>query len=688
MPGFSPLEGALAAAAGWLLIAVLSLFPQGNAAFARRLAFPLGALAGLALAGFGLEAVWLPSAQFTLPLGLPELPFHLRIDPLASFFLMLLGAVAAGISVYAAGYFRDEAPGRLALIGLQYHLFLASMAFVILADDAYLFMVAWETMALSSYFLVTTDHRERAIRSAGFLYLLIAHIGAIAILLCFGVMHGGKGDYTFDALRAAELTPLWATVAFLLAFFGFGAKAGMIPLHAWLPEAHPAAPSPVSALMSGIMLKTAIYGMVRVIYDLIGGVRWEWGMLVLVIGAATTLFGVLYALMQHDLKRLLAYHSVENIGIILLGLGLSMVFLGFGHPAAGILGLIAALYHTLNHAVFKGLLFLGAGSILHSAKLRNLNDMGGLIRPMPKTAFYFLIGALAISALPPLNGFVSEWLTFQTALQAPLLQNGVVRSLVPLFAAILALAGALTAMCFVKVYGVAFLGQPRKIGDGARSHSAGGDREKRSGSVPDFEIHDAGNMERFGMAWLAAGCFVLGLFPTSFLLMLNRVGVSLTGQGLSAQALESSWLWLVPTAPGQASYSPVIFLLVIVGVTLLAFALVRRFYHGRVRFADPWDCGFPAQTARMQDTADAFGQPIRHVFGPIYLMERHLPSPDDPAPRYRLRIEDRHWHLLYLPVARLAAFLSSRIGMLQQGKISIYLLYSFLTLIALLVFVR
>jgi formate hydrogenlyase subunit 3/multisubunit Na+/H+ antiporter MnhD subunit len=668
MPGATPLEGALAAATAWLALAALSLVPAGAAAFARRAAFPLGAAVGAALALTGLEAIWLPPEQMTLPLGLPELPFHLRLDPLAGFFLMLLGAVSAGISVYAAGFFREEASGRLALIGLEYHAFLASMAFVILADDAYLFMVAWESMALSSYFLVTTDHRQASIRSAGFLYLLIAHLGAIAILLCFGVMHAGQGDYSFDGLRAVELTPFWSTVAFLLAFFGFGAKAGMIPLHAWLPEAHPAAPSPVSALMSGIMIKTAIYGMVRVIYDLIGGVRWEWGMVVLVIGAGTTLFGVLFALMQHDLKRLLAYHSVENIGIILLGLGMSMVFIGFGHPEAGVLGLIAGLYHTINHAVFKGLLFLGAGSILHSAKLRDLNEMGGLIRPMPKTAFYFLIGALAISALPPLNGFVSEWLTFQTALQSPILENGVVRSLLPLFAAALALAGALTAMCFVKVYGVAFLGQPRKA----------------SQDTP----HDAGNLERFGMAWLAGACFVLGLFPATFLLMLNRVGASLTGQGLSAEALQSSWLWLVPTAPASASYSPLVFLAVIVGVTLLTFLLVRRFYHGRVRFADPWDCGFPEQSARMQDTADAFGQPIRHVFGPVYLMQRRLPAPDDPAPRFSLKVEDRHWYLVYLPVARLAAWVSSKIGLLQRGRISIYLLYSFVTLIALLVFVR
>jgi formate hydrogenlyase subunit 3/multisubunit Na+/H+ antiporter MnhD subunit len=676
-PLSSPLLDSLAAAASWLAVAALALIPAGNACFARRLAFPLGALIGLALAGFGLQSIWMHAEQLTLPLGLPDLPFHLRIDPLAGFFLLLLGSVSAGVSIYAIGYFRRETAGRLMLIALQYHLFLASMAFVILADDAYLFMVAWETMALSSYFLVTTDHKVPAIRSAGFLYLLIAHLGAIAILLCFGVMNGGEGDYTFDALREAELQPRWATVAFLLAFFGFGAKAGMIPLHAWLPEAHPAAPSPVSALMSGIMLKTAIYGMIRVIYDLIGNVRWEWGILVLAIGAGTTLFGVLYALMQHDLKRLLAYHSVENIGIILLGFGMSMVFIGFGHPAAGALGLIASLYHTLNHAVFKALLFLGAGSILHATGLRNLNSMGGLIHKMPHTALYFLVGALAISALPPLNGFVSEWLTFQTALQAPILKNGVVRSLLPLFAATLALAGALTAMCFVKVYGIAFLGRPRETPHPAHSPEGG-------------PIHDddAGLMERFGMAWLAAGCFVLGLFPSSFLLMLNQVSVTLTGGGLHEKALESNWLWLVPVEPERASYSPIVFLMVIASVTLLTFILVHRYYHGRVRFSEPWGCGYSEQTARAQDTADAFGQPIRHVFGPLYLMKRHMPGPDDPAPRFSLKIYDRHWYWLYLPVARLTEYVSSKIALLQQGRISIYLLYSFLTLIALLVFVR
>jgi NADH:ubiquinone oxidoreductase subunit 5 (subunit L)/multisubunit Na+/H+ antiporter MnhA subunit len=389
---------------------------------------------------------------------------------------------------------------------------------------------------------------------------------------------------------------------------------------------------------------------------------------VLLFGAATSLFGVLFALMQHDLKRLLAYHSVENIGIILIGIGLSMIFIGSGHPVAGALGLIAGLYHTLNHAVFKGLLFLGAGAILKSTGLRNLNEMGGLIRHLPHTALYFLIGALAISALPPLNGFVSEWLTFQASLQAPLLESSVVRSLVPIVAAVLALSGALTGMCFVKVYGIAFLGQQRH----------------------EFvePPREASGWERAGMLWLALACFVLGLFPVFMIGELNKVSLALIKAGLSEEAMAAGWLWLAPTSSAQASYSPVVFLLVITAVLGLTFLVVRHVYHGRLRRADPWDCGFPAQTPRMQDSADAFGQPIRQIFAPVYLIHREIPRADDAQPVFRQSVEDRHWYAMYLPIARCAEFLSRHIGRLQQGRISVYLLYSFLTLIALLVFAQ
>jgi hydrogenase-4 component B len=668
-------ECAVGVAALWLVLGTLSLLESERVRFIGRWSFPASAVLSFVLAMVALRAIAEPAQTFVLPLGLPELPFHLRLDPLAAFFLFLLGICSLGVSMYAAGYFSGESASRLKLIALQYHYFLASMAFVLLADDAYLFMVAWEAMALSSYFLVTTEHRHAAIRQAGFIYLVLAHVGAIAILLCFGVLQGGGGfeAYTFDALRRAELSPFWASVAFLLALLGFGAKAGMIPLHVWLPEAHPAAPSPVSALMSGVMLKTAIYGLVRVVFDLIGSPTWQWGLTMAIIGALTALFGILYALQQNDLKRLLAYSSVENIGIILIGLGLAMVFFGSGHPVAGALGLIAALYHALNHSVCKSLLFLGAGAVLHGTGLRNLNEMGGLIHRMPRVALYFLIGVLAISALPPLNGFVSEWLMFQTALQAGQLKDGVLRSLVPLVAAMLALAAALTARCFVKAFGIAFLGQPR-------SSAAAGDPPR--GPIP------SGIGERLGMAWLACWCVVLGIFPVTVVGLIERVCVAVTGAGLPPQTLDNGVLWLVPATEAHASYGPLVFLFVISVVVMLTYFAVRWGFHGRVRRAPPWDCGYPEQTPRMQDTSDGFGQSIRLIFAPVYRITRRVPKPDDAAPSFQVRVEDKHWYALYLPIVRAIEYLSSKVGLLQQGRISVYLLYSFVTLIALLVFVR
>src|SRR5512135_3194419 len=312
----------------WLLLGVAGLALQRAPQLINNVVFPLSALASLILAATGVYALAATPGIMVLPLGLPDLPFHLRLDPLSAFFLILLGGASLGVSVFSAGYFKGMAGGTLGLLCLEYHLFLVGMTLVLLADDAYMFMVAWETMALSSYFLVTTDHAIPDIRKAGFLYLLIAHVGAISILLSFGVMQGGNGiaAYTFDAMRGAHLTAFWASVAFLLALFGFGAKAGMLPMHVWLPEAHPAAPSPVSALMSGVMLKTAIYGLLRITFDLLHTQLWWWGVVALAVGVVTALFGVIYAAAQTDMKRLLAYSSVENIGIIVAGFGLTILF--------------------------------------------------------------------------------------------------------------------------------------------------------------------------------------------------------------------------------------------------------------------------------------------------------------------------------------------------------------------------
>src|SRR5512140_1196838 len=359
MPFIAPLNACLALIAVWGLIGLAGLLRPTSLLFVGRTLFPLGAICGLALAVVAAMSLAAPSEQAVLRIGLPDLPMHVRRDALTSFFLLLLGAGSAGISIFAAGYFRRGHGTSAGLMCLQYHLFLGSMGLVLLADDAYAFMVAWETMALSSYFLVTAQHRIPEIRSAGFLYLLIAHVGAIAILLCFGVLQGGSWQFTFDAMRAAHLDPTWASIAFLLALFGFGAKAGLLPLHVWLPEAHPAAPSPVSALMSGVMLKTAVYGMLRVTFDLIGEPAAWWGLVMLPIGLVTALYGAIFAAVQTDMKRLLAYSSIENVGIIFAGMGLAVVFVAHGMGVLGALALIAVLYHALNHAFMKSLLFLG-----------------------------------------------------------------------------------------------------------------------------------------------------------------------------------------------------------------------------------------------------------------------------------------------------------------------------------------
>jgi formate hydrogenlyase subunit 3/multisubunit Na+/H+ antiporter MnhD subunit len=663
-----PLDLAWGVVLYWLILGTVGLFLQQRPAAITRLIFPLGAAGALAIALVGILGLLSPATSFVLPIGLPELPFHLRLDALSAFFLVLLGGAAAGITVYASGYLRSMAAGPLAVLTLWYHLFLAGMVMVILADDAYAFMVAWELMAVSSYFLVTTDHKIPDIRRAGFLYLLIAHVGAVSLLLCFGVMQGGETGnlraYTFDAMRFEPLTPFWASISFLLALFGFGAKAGLVPLHVWLPEAHPAAPSPVSALMSGVMLKTAIYGLLRVTFDLLNIQLAWWGTLALGLGLLTALYGVIFAAVQSDMKRLLAWSSIENIGILLAGFGLTLIFKADGKAALAALAMTATLYHALNHAFFKGLLFIGTGSVLHSTGTRLMGGLGGLIRFMPWTAWLTLIGALAIAGLPPLNGFVSEWLLLQAFLLTPGLNQSYLNMIIPVAAASLALAAALAAYVMVKFFGVVFLGQPR---DAKLQHA-----------------HEAGWLERAGMLWLAAGCILLGLLPTQVLDWIAPVVNQLVGQPLANNA---NWLMLAPLDAERASYSPLIFLAVVLVVLLLTFIIVRRAYHGRVRLADPWDCGFPEQDARMQDTSEGFGQPIRQIFDVFMRVERETPDPFDMHPQYRGDSRDKLWTLLYQPIARLADWLSAQAGRLQHGRIQWYLIYSFATLIFLLVFV-
>jgi hydrogenase-4 component B len=658
----SPLDACLLLLALWSLIGLAGLLRPTSLRYIGRTLFPLGALCSAALAAVALSSLAAPPERAVLIVGLPDLPMHLRRDALSSLFLFLLGAASAGISVFAAGYFRRGHGTSAGLLCLQYHLFLASMGFVLLADDAYAFMVAWETMALSSYFLVTTQHSLGEIRRAGFLYLLIAHVGAIAILLSFGVMQGGSWQFSFAAMRNAHLTPAWAAAAFLLALFGFGAKAGLVPLHVWLPEAHPAAPSPVSALMSGVMLKTAVYGVLRVTFDLLGGPQWWWGVVALTVGLFSALYGAVFAAAQTDMKRLLAWSSIENVGIIFTGLGLAVVFHGVGMSGLAALALIALLYHALNHSFMKSLLFCGTGAVLHSTGERNLGRLGGLIHRMPWVAWLSLIGALALAGLPPLNGFVSEWLLLQAFLFAHQVPQTFINMLLPLGAAVVVLAAALAAYVMVKFYGVIFLGQPRE--------------------ATLLRAHDANVLERIGLMWLAIGCVALGLVPAQVVGALRTVVRQLAHVDL--QSPTAPW-WLLEPLPGrQASYSGLVFFLAVTAVVLLTILAVRFFYHRRVRRAAPWDCGFVRLDARMQDTAEGFGQPIRHIFEPFFAMRRELPSPDDRTPRYHVVIADRIWQRLYETLCSLVQRVADTFSVLQQGRIATYLLYSFVTLVVLL----
>ena len=661
------LDWMLLVVAAWLLIGLAGVAALRRFTLVSRVLFPAGGLLALALFGLALPAVFGAPQTTVLPVGLPTLPFHLRLDSLAAFFLMVIGAVGAGVSTFAAGYFRRAEGTPPGLLCLEYHAFLAAMTLVVLADDAYSFMVMWETMALSSYFLVTANHRVPEVRRAGYLYLTMAHIGAVSILLCFGVLQANTGDYTFDNMRAQNLSLFWGSVAFLLALLGFGAKAGLLPLHVWLPEAHPAAPSPVSALMSAVMLKTAVYGLLRVSFDLLHTQVWWWGVLLLALGLATALFGVVFAAVQVDMKRLLAYSSIENIGLILASIGLALVFAAYDMKPLAALALTAALYHVASHAFFKSLLFLSTGCVLHATAQRSLGKLGGLIRYMPWVAWVTLLGVLTSAGLPPFGGFVSEWLLLQSFLFTPGLPHSLLNMLVPLAAALVALVAALAGYTMVKFFGVIFLGQPRE--------------------ETLAQAHDAGPWERIGMLWLVAGCIGLGLAPVQFIQLLDPVTQQLVTAGVGPTVAARGGL-LAPLSVERASEGPVIFLFGVAASFGLAWLMVRLFYHGRLRRAPAWDCGYPWQNARMQDTAEGFGQPIRQIFEPFFVMRRELPTPFDARPRYRVVVEDHFWRWLYLPLVALAARIARVVGLLQQGRISIYLLYSFATLIAVLMVVR
>jgi hydrogenase-4 component B len=660
-----------------LSLLALSLAMYGVASFlgtlaGRRALAGVYALSALAAALTALRATSFLFAAETpedavLPLGLPWLGAHFHADALSAFFLVVVGVAATLVSIFAIDYGRHEAEPRRILP--FYPLFLAGMSLVLVAADAFTFLLSWELMSLASWLLVLASHRERETGNAALLYLIMASLGAGALLLAFGLLAAGSGDYAFMQMRASALSPGQSALFFLLVVIGTGSKAGVVPLHAWLPPAHAAAPSHVSALMSGVMTKVALYGFIRLIFDLAGPTPWWWGAMVLLLGGITALLGVLYAVMQHDLKRLLAYHTVENIGIVVIGLGLALAFRANGLGALAVLALAAALLHVFNHAMFKSLLFLGSGAILAATHERDMEHLGGLIHPMPVTAFVFLIGAVAISALPPFNGFVSEWLTFQAIVNGSLLPQWLLKFAVPVVGAMLALAAALAAVCFVKVFGVVFLGRPRR---------------------PAAEkAREVGALMLLPMAALAAICTVVGLMPQTVLGLLRPVTAILLPE--SPWLVLSNWLWLAPLGADHSSYSGLVILLAIAFLAALLVVAVHRLGSSRLRRSPAWDCGFPDPRPETQYGASSFAQPIRRIFGTVAFAAREridMPSPAETRPaRLEVSLRDPVWEGLYAPVTHCIGWLADHMNVLQFQTIRRYLSLMFAALVLLLLIV-
>jgi len=601
----------------------------------------------------------------TLPVGLPWLGAHFRLDSLAAFFLVVVNLGGVTASIYGVGYGRhEEAPGRVLPF---FPAFLAGMNLVVLADDAFTFLFTWEFMSLTSWALVMAHHRRSGNAAAGYLYLIMASFGTLALLLAFGLLAGPAGGYAFQAIRAAPPADGVAAVVLVLALIGAGSKAGLVPLHVWLPLAHPAAPSHVSALMSGVMTKVAVYGIVRIVFDLLGAPTWWAGALVALLGGVTAVMGVLHALMEHDLKRLLAYHTVENIGIIFIGLGLALAFEANEMRAAAALALTAALFHVFNHSVFKSLLFFGSGAVLTATGERDMEHLGGLIHRMPLTAFAFLVGSAAISALPPFNGFVSEWLTFQAILVSPALPQWLLKFLVPAIGALLALSAALAAACFVKAFGVTFLGRPRT--EAARN---------------------AVETDRWSLATmfiLVALCLIAGILPGYFIDALAPVTQVLAGAHLPRQG-ELDWLTIVPVAQSRSSYNGLLLFLIIAFAAGLGAEAIHRWASRALRRSAPWDCGFPDPSPATQYTAGSFSQPIRRVFGTVVFRAREevrIPPPGDlQAAQMHVRLRDVQWDTFYVPITGLVSYVADRLNKVQFLSIRAYLTLVFGALVALL----
>lgn len=667
-----PIEAALLSVAGLAGVAVAApILTARRQVWATPVVYGASLVFAAVLLVCGLLALLGGSAfqgVLHLPVGLPWTGAHFALDPLSAAFLVIIDFGAVVASVYAIGYgAHEEEPGRVLPF---YPAFLVGMNLVVLSADAFGFLVAWEFMSLSSWALVMAHHHDPENRRAGYVYLLMASFGTLMLLLAFGLLAGPDGDYAFSAIRTAEHVPWLAGLVLVLMLLGAGSKAGLVPLHVWLPLAHPAAPSHVSALMSGVMTKVAVYGFIRVVFDLVGEPAWWWAVVVLILGAGSAVLGVLHAVLQRDLKRLLAYSTVENIGIVFIGLGLGLAFKTNDMAGAAALAVTASIFHAFNHSLFKSLLFFGAGNVLTGAGERDIERLGGLVHRMPETAYLFLGGCLAISALPPLNGFVSEWLILQAILLSPDLPQWALRFLVPASGAMLALAAALAAACFVRAFGITFLSRPR--------------------SPAAETAQEVGRWQIRAMYVLIGVCLIAGVFPGPFLDALSPVSQLLVGGAMPKQPIVPHFS-IIPISESRSSYSGFLVFFFILMASWAAIRVIHNFASRAVRRAPPWDCGFPDASPATQYTADSFAQPIRRVFGPLAFrakISQTMPPPGDMAPaRLNLTLRDLIWEFVYEPLEGAVLYAAERLNVLQFLTIRSYLSLVFAALVLLLVLV-
>ncbi|GAA5179400.1 hydrogenase 4 subunit B [Niveibacterium umoris] len=661
-----------------LLLASVLLYALGALASlllarAESLAIKASGLAGMLGGAAGLAAS-LPTLlggatlHYATPGPFPFAQFVIRLDPLAALMVAVISLLVLICSLYSLAYVREYAGRGAWAMGFFMNVFVASMVALVAVDNAFYFLIFFEMMSLASYFLVIFDQDEEAV-SAGFLYFLIAHAGSILIMAAFFICYSHSGSLDFDSFRALRLSPGLASLVFLLAFFGFGAKAGMVPLHGWLPRAHPAAPSHASALMSGVMVKIGVFGIIKVGIDLLGASATWWGMLVLGFGAVSAVLGVLYALAEQDLKRLLAYSSVENVGIILMGVGVGMIGLAEHNAMLAAVGLLAAFYHLLNHAVFKGLLFLGAGSILYRTHTKNMELLGGLAKRMPWTAAAFLVGAMAISALPPLNGFVSEWFTYQALFAMARGGDLATRLAGPVGMVMLALTGALAAMCFVKAYGICFSGQPRS----AHAEAA---REAPLSMV-------------ISLALLGGLIVALGVGASWVAPVMAGVAASLTH---AAAPMVGAGTWVFPGDPVQAVLSTPVLTVLLISIPvapLLLITVLTGSRLGRRHGGESWACGY-GQEASMTVSSRGLAQPIGDMFAPLYALRDWL-NPSRPAHRAldwsigaATRVEPVWDAQVTTRTVQAVQWLGRKVQWLQHGDFRVYCLYVVATLVILL----